>query len=411
MSSSSVWPPETSRATNGGASSGSSTAGAKRWPSRWFTPISRRSRAYASAFAYTTPTRSAPTRPGPCVTATASTALHATPAWARARSTTAGSAARWARLASSGTTPPNTWWMSCERMIRLASSGAPCRPPPPPTSTAAEVSSHDVSMPSRTSATAGLLAQGHGIGDGAGDDPRRGDDGEPGVGAGRREPGRQGDDDLEAVAGEALHDGVGTAHDDGHAGGRHHEAGERTRAALDRDARERTLVDDAQIPRDGHFLGRDADDAERRGVDRDAAGERTGDVGDLGGDGRDRLDRGEGAVRPDDARHARRDGKAALHLVTRFRDDPHQRHDAHVLAGDGIEPDREVPRRDLGHLHVGALGDVDVARLEAHAPHRRREGVGDAQVDRPQRAQPQHFAAAAAGQHPPAGRLLGRGAP
>src|SRR5437762_1938619 len=246
MSSGSVWPPETGRATNGGASSGSSTAGAKRWPSRWFTPISRRSPAYASAFAYTTPTRSAPTRPGPSVTATASTALHDTPASASARSTTAGSAARCARLASSGTTPPKTWWMSCERMIRLASSGVPLRPPP--TRTAADVSSHDVSMPSRTSATAGLPAQVHRVGDGAGDDPRRDDDGQPGVGAGRREPARQVHDDLEAVAGEALHGGVGTAHDHGHAGRRHHEAGERARAALDGDARERALVDDAQIP-------------------------------------------------------------------------------------------------------------------------------------------------------------------
>src|SRR6266581_3683211 len=217
-------------------------------------PISRRFPAYASAFAYTTPTRSAPTRPGPCVTATASTALHDTPASARARSTTGGSAARCARLASSGTTPPNTWWTSCERMIRLASSGVAFRPPL--TSTAADVSSHDVSMPSRTSATAGLLVQGHGIGDGAGDDPRRGDDGEPGVGAGRREPAREVHDDLEAVAGETLDGGVGAA------GRREDEAGERARAALDWDARERALVDDAQLPRDRHLLGRDADDAE-----------------------------------------------------------------------------------------------------------------------------------------------------
>src|SRR5712691_3713439 len=97
-------------------------------------------------------------------------------------------------------------------MIRLASSGAPLRPPP--TRTAAEVSSHDVSMPSRTSATAGLPAQGHRVGDGAGGDSAWGDDGEPGVGAGGADPARQVHDDLEAVAGEALHDGVGAAHDD-----------------------------------------------------------------------------------------------------------------------------------------------------------------------------------------------------
>src|SRR5213594_3174914 len=175
----------------------------------------RRPPAYASAFAYTTPTSSAPTSPGPCVTATASTALHETPASASARSTTAGRAARWARLASSGTTPPNTLWMSWDRMIRLASSGGGDALRAPPTRTAADVSSHDVSMPRRTSATAGALAQGDRVGDRGGD-----------------------------------------------------EAGERASAALDQDARERALVDDAQVPGDSHFLWGDAHDAERRRVDR-----------------------------------------------------------------------------------------------------------------------------------------------
>src|SRR5256885_8090134 len=187
----------------------------------------RRSPAYASAFAYTTPTSKAPTSPGPCVTATASTALHETPASARARSTTAGSAARWARLASSGTTPPNTLWMSWDRMIRLASSGGGDALRPPPTRTAAEVSSHDVSMPRRTSATAGALAQGNRDGDRAGDDARRRDDGEVRLnGGGGHRPSWHVHDGLDAGPPEALHDGVGTAHHDGDTGGGDDEAGE-----------------------------------------------------------------------------------------------------------------------------------------------------------------------------------------
>src|SRR5437773_2673858 len=158
--------------------------------------------------------------------------------------------------------------MSCDRMIRLASSGAPLQPPP--TRTAAEVSSHDVSMPSRTSATAGLLAQGDRVGNGPGGDAAWGDYREPGVGAGGADPARQVHDDFEAVAGEALHDSVGAAHDDRHTGRRHDKARQCAGAALDRDARERALVDDAEIPRDGDLFGRDTDDAERRGVDREA---------------------------------------------------------------------------------------------------------------------------------------------
>src|SRR5262245_49980342 len=82
------------------------------------------------------------------VTATASTAESGTPAWSSALSTTGPIARRCARLASSGTTPPNTWCTSCDRITRLASSGFLS-----PTSTAAEVSSHEVSIPSTTSAT------------------------------------------------------------------------------------------------------------------------------------------------------------------------------------------------------------------------------------------------------------------
>src|SRR3989454_5404412 len=147
----------------------------------WCTPMRSPSRAYASALAYTTPTSSAPTSPGPWVTATASSALHPMPASTRARSTTAGSAARCARLANSGTTPPNTLWMSCDRITRLASAGG--RPARSATSTAAEVSSHDVSIPRTTSATARLAPQPDEVGHGARPDPGRRGDAETGVAA------------------------------------------------------------------------------------------------------------------------------------------------------------------------------------------------------------------------------------
>src|SRR5262245_57493751 len=50
---------------------------------------------------------------------------------------------RCSRLASSGTTPPKTRWMSWERMTRLASAGFPSSI----RRTAADVSSQLVSMP------------------------------------------------------------------------------------------------------------------------------------------------------------------------------------------------------------------------------------------------------------------------
>src|SRR5919106_6172686 len=65
------------------------------------------------------------------------------PASARARSTTEPMVRTCARLASSGTTPPKTRWTSCDRITW------PAMEPTPPSarSTAAEVSSQDVSMP------------------------------------------------------------------------------------------------------------------------------------------------------------------------------------------------------------------------------------------------------------------------
>src|SRR6266851_2516744 len=74
---------------------------------RWLTPYSGLPRARAYAFAAQTPTSSAPVSPGPAVTAMASTSARVTPAVASARSTAGTIASRCARLATSGTTPPN----------------------------------------------------------------------------------------------------------------------------------------------------------------------------------------------------------------------------------------------------------------------------------------------------------------
>ena len=100
------------------------------------------------ALAVHRPTRRAPTRPGPAVTAMASIESMEVPALSSARSTTETMVRRWARLASSGTTPPNTAWISWERMTRLSSDAWPLASD---RSTAADVSSQDDSMASRRS--------------------------------------------------------------------------------------------------------------------------------------------------------------------------------------------------------------------------------------------------------------------
>ena len=105
------------------------------------------SKASATAFAAARPTRSAPTSPGPTVTATASTSPNQIPASERASVSKGLMFSRWAREATSGTTPPNRscrWaWleMRFERTWR------------PSSTTATAVSSHDVSNP-RTRMTA-----------------------------------------------------------------------------------------------------------------------------------------------------------------------------------------------------------------------------------------------------------------
>src|SRR6266536_2439050 len=88
------------------------------------------------------PTRRAPARPGPWQAATASSSLTSrTPASMSASSTTPLMSSTWARLASSGTTPPygacsSTWLDTIDERTRRPSS-----------TTAAAVSSQDVSMP------------------------------------------------------------------------------------------------------------------------------------------------------------------------------------------------------------------------------------------------------------------------
>src|SRR3954464_1646535 len=89
------------------------------------------------------PTSSAPTRPGVFVTATASRSSSVVPASSMARWTTGTMLVRGARDAISGTTPPKTRCTSCDKMTRdFCSTSSPL-----PSSTAADVSSHDVSMP------------------------------------------------------------------------------------------------------------------------------------------------------------------------------------------------------------------------------------------------------------------------
>src|SRR5918995_2194055 len=136
-----VWPPETTKHTAGVSSGPWSTAFARMCPSRWFTPISGAPVANAIDLAAAIPTSSAPTRPGPTVTATPSSSRNPHPAVSSAASISGLSAWTCARLASSGTTPPKRSCTSTWLAMRLASTVSL-------STTATAVSSHDVSMPS-----------------------------------------------------------------------------------------------------------------------------------------------------------------------------------------------------------------------------------------------------------------------
>src|SRR5262249_27770716 len=85
------------------------------------------------------PTSRAPMSPGPCVAATRRTSASAAPELASACSTTGPISSRWRRDATSGTTPPKRAWRSSWE-LRIEDSTRP-----PSSSTAAQVSSHDVS--------------------------------------------------------------------------------------------------------------------------------------------------------------------------------------------------------------------------------------------------------------------------
>src|SRR5215213_951922 len=137
-----VCPPETSSTTRGSGRSGSSRKAAYTWASRWLTPTKGTSHTRASALAALMPTSSEPTRPGPTVQATASTSGPWRPASTRASATTGVSSSTWARLATSGTTPPkracrSTWLDTTEERTSV-----------PSRTTAAAVSSQLVSIPS-----------------------------------------------------------------------------------------------------------------------------------------------------------------------------------------------------------------------------------------------------------------------
>ncbi len=140
-SSSIVWPPLASRHVNGGSRSVGRRKSDATCPCRWSTATSGSRRAHASAFAAATPTSSAPISPGPAVTPTASTSSSVAPAPASASSITGATSSRCRRDATSGTTPPNRACSSACEATTFA------RISPSSVTTAAAVSSHDVSRP------------------------------------------------------------------------------------------------------------------------------------------------------------------------------------------------------------------------------------------------------------------------
>src|SRR5699024_5693620 len=132
---------ETTRARNSSGNGPSTRTSTATCPRMWFTPYSGTPRARASALAAPTPTVSEPTRPGPAVTATASTSARSTPARSVAAARVGPKASRWARLATSGTIPPNRECSSIEEAVTSTSSSCP-------RVRAIPVSSQEVSMPS-----------------------------------------------------------------------------------------------------------------------------------------------------------------------------------------------------------------------------------------------------------------------
>jgi len=129
---------EASRQTNGGSNGSGARKFAATWPCRWSTAASG-SRAPPRALRGRDADQQRADQPGPCVTATSSMSSSVAPAVESASSTTTFTSSTWCREAHSGTTPPKrpcTPWED----TTLASS-SPAR-----VTTAAHVSSHDVSM-------------------------------------------------------------------------------------------------------------------------------------------------------------------------------------------------------------------------------------------------------------------------
>ena len=142
-----VWPPDTTSTIAGSGSGPCWRNSDSMWPARWCTGTSGRFHDAASDFANDTPTSSDPTSPGPCVTATAPRSFAVTaapPARARPRRRCRGCA---------GATPVRARRRPTRDGSRPAtprrSTARPtaARRRPTSSTTAAAVSSHDVSMP------------------------------------------------------------------------------------------------------------------------------------------------------------------------------------------------------------------------------------------------------------------------
>src|SRR5690349_2272947 len=114
------------------------------------------SAASAYPLAAATPTSRAPARPGPAVTAIASMSARVTSASVSARRMVGTIASRWARLATSGTTPPNR---ACSSTLDASASASSVWPRTMPT----PVSSQEVSIP-RTRGSSDIAHHHQGVG-------------------------------------------------------------------------------------------------------------------------------------------------------------------------------------------------------------------------------------------------------
>src|SRR6266566_482149 len=117
------------------------------WPQRWLTPVTGFCHDAPRPSATPTPTSRQPARPGPRVTAIRPTSSGLACASAKATSSMCGRRSRWSRAASSGTTPPKFLCRSTCEWMTLASTRRP------PSTSATDVSSQLVSIPSVTASS------------------------------------------------------------------------------------------------------------------------------------------------------------------------------------------------------------------------------------------------------------------